>query len=202
MLLSQVAEKCGWEGYQIERSIDGAHLAGLTFQHPFCNRTGKFYVGDSFVENTTGTGFVHIAPGHGLEDYQLGLRNGLPVYSPVDDDGKLAHTADLPTEAQMPAELVGKSILARQGKSEANEAVLELLRSRKRSRFSGKLHSQLSPLLAQQNAGQSSGPWINGSFPWTTPASASALWRKINHVNWVARIWGKNRIEAAVAGRP
>mgnify|MGYP006214980911 CR=1 FL=1 len=39
------------------------------------------------MENTTGTGFVHIAPGHGMEDYNLGLQNGLPIYSPVDDDG-------------------------------------------------------------------------------------------------------------------
>ena len=45
--------------------------------------------GQVTVENTTGTGFVHIAPGHGMEDYQLGLQNGLPIYSPVDDDGAL-----------------------------------------------------------------------------------------------------------------
>ncbi len=200
MLLSQVAEKCGWEGYQIERSIDGAHLAGLTFQHPFCNRTGKFYAGDSFVENTTGTGFVHIAPGHGLEDYQLGLRNGLPVYSPVDDDGKLAHTADLPTEAQMPAELVGKSILARQGKSEANEAVLELLRSRNALVF------QENYTHSYPHCWRSKTPVIFRAMDQWFISVDHASFRKraleeINHVNWVPD-WGKNRIEAAVAGRP
>src|SRR5882724_4016507 len=49
MLLSAVAEKCGWHGYQIIRSLDGAHLGQLEYQHPFCNRTGKLFTGDSFV---------------------------------------------------------------------------------------------------------------------------------------------------------
>src|SRR5205085_91962 len=56
LLLSAVAAKCGWEGYQIIRSLDGAHLSQLQYQHPFCKRTGKLYAGDSFVENSTGTG--------------------------------------------------------------------------------------------------------------------------------------------------
>ena len=43
LLLPAVAEKCGWDGYQIVRSLDGADLSGLEYQHPFCNRTGKFY---------------------------------------------------------------------------------------------------------------------------------------------------------------
>ncbi|HET7624830.1 MAG TPA: class I tRNA ligase family protein, partial [Verrucomicrobiae bacterium] len=83
-----------------------------------------------FVTSDTGTGFVHIAPGHGLDDYNLGRANGLPIYSPVNDDGCLAHTNDLPIEFQMPAEMVGKSILEKHGKSDANEAVLHELRVR------------------------------------------------------------------------
>ena len=130
LLLPAIAQKAGWEGYDIRQSLTGDQLIGVEFQHPFCNRTGKVYAGDSFVTQDTGTGFVHIAPGHGQEDYQLGLANGLPIYSPVDDDGCLAHTNDLPVEQQMPAELVGKAILEKNHKSEANEAVLELLRSK------------------------------------------------------------------------
>src|SRR5204863_8183855 len=67
---------------------------------------------------------------HGLEDYGIGLQNGLPVYSPIDDGGRFTHTTDLPVEQQMPATMIGKSILEKQGKSEANEAVLEELRAR------------------------------------------------------------------------
>ena len=57
-------------------------------------------------------------------------QNGLPIYSPVDDDGKLAYSNELPVEQQMPAEMVGKSILEKHGKSDANEAVLHELRVR------------------------------------------------------------------------
>ena len=59
-------------------------------------------VNNTVVDNATGTGFVHIAPGHGLDDYHLGTEHGLPIYSPVDDDGKFTLTADLPQEQQMP----------------------------------------------------------------------------------------------------
>jgi isoleucyl-tRNA synthetase len=130
MLLSTVAEKCGWNGYQIVRSLDGGHLGQLEYQHPFCRRTGKLFAGDSFVTNDTGTGFVHVAPGHGLDDYNLGRQNGLPIYSPVNDDGAFTHTNDLPLEQQMPDEMLGKSILEKHGKSDANEAVLHELRVR------------------------------------------------------------------------
>ena len=128
-LLPAVAEKCGWTAWE-EKPISADELAGLQYQHPFCNRTGKLYAGDSFVTSDTGTGFVHIAPGHGLEDYMLGLQQHLPIYSPVDDNGRFAHTNDLPVEAQMPAEMIGKSILEKHGKSDANEAVLHELRLR------------------------------------------------------------------------
>src|SRR6185369_2498667 len=130
MLLSGVAEKCGWTGFEIVRSLDAVQLSQIEYQHPFCARTGRLFAGDAFVTNDTGTGFVHVAPGHGLEDYQLGLAKGLPIYSPVDDDGRFVHTNDLPREQQMPAEMIGKSILEKHGKSDANEAVLHELRVR------------------------------------------------------------------------
>src|SRR2546428_9434369 len=130
MLLSAVAEKCGWSGFEIVRSLDAVQLSQLEYQHPFCARNGRLFAGDAFMANDTGSGFVHIAPGHGLEDYQLGLANGLPIYSPVDDDGRFVQTNDLPREQQMPAEMIGKSILEKHGKSDANEAVLHGLRVR------------------------------------------------------------------------
>ena len=128
-LLAAVAEKCGWSNCN-EQPFPTEKFAALQFQHPFCNRTGKFYPAD-FVTSDTGTGFVHIAPGHGLEDYQLGSSVGLPIYSPVDDDGKFMHTNDLPVAQQMPAEMVGKSILEKHGKSDANEVVLHELHAHK-----------------------------------------------------------------------
>ncbi|MDW8310120.1 MAG: isoleucine--tRNA ligase [Verrucomicrobiales bacterium] len=130
LLLPTVAQKCAWGDYQIVRHLRGEELSQLEYTHPFCARTGRLFAGDAFVDNVTGTGFVHIAPGHGLEDYQLGLEHGLPIYSPVNDDGAFTHTNDLPLEQQMPATLLGKSILETNGESEANAAVLAELRAR------------------------------------------------------------------------
>jgi isoleucyl-tRNA synthetase len=125
-LLSAVAEKLRWESYQIVRTVYGDELATLEYEHPFCARPGKLYPAD-FVTADTGTGFVHIAPGHGADDYQLGLRVGLPIYCPVDDEGRLAPTNDLPREQQLPESLVGKSTLEKNHRSDANDAVLALL---------------------------------------------------------------------------
>ena len=127
-LLPSIASKCGWNQYE-EKPFDVTEFIKLEYFHPFCNRRGGIYNAD-FVTNDTGTGFVHIAPGHGLEDYQLGKAVHLPIYSPVDDDGRLADTSDLPIQDQMPKEMVGKSILEKHGKSDANEAVLHELRTR------------------------------------------------------------------------
>ena len=200
MLLDSVAAKCGWDSYDLVRSLNADELARLEYQHPFCARTGKLFAGDDFVENSTGTGFVHIAPGHGLEDYGLGRKNGLPIYSPVDDNGCLAHTNDLPVEQQMPVEMVGKSILAKHGKSDANEAVLHELRVR-------------IALLKQEN--------YHHSYPHCWRSKTPVIFRamdqwfiKIDHDNFRAQAvaaieavhwipdWGQNRIEAAVKSRP
>jgi isoleucyl-tRNA synthetase len=224
LLLGTVAAKCGWEGYEILRSLDAGHLAQIEFEHPFCDRSGRLLAGDAFVESTTGTGFVHVAPGHGLEDYTLGLEHGLPIYSPVDDDGRLTRTADLPAGQQMPERLVGTSILEKNGRSEANEAVLELLRS------SGRLAHQEDYVHSYPHCWRSKTPviyramdqWfvkIDHVLPATdratsgstqaapgTGLSGGSTFRdqalaEIQRVKWIPE-WGQNRIEAAVKSRP
>src|ERR1700733_9158125 len=128
-LLPKVAEKCGWVVFT-ETPFPTEQLAGIQYRHPFIPaRLGRAFAAD-FVTSDTGTGFVHIAPGHGQDDYNLGRANGLPIYSPVNDDGAFAHTGDLPLEQQMPVEFLGKSILEKHGKSDANEIVLHELRVR------------------------------------------------------------------------
>ncbi|HXC35095.1 MAG TPA: isoleucine--tRNA ligase [Candidatus Acidoferrales bacterium] len=202
-LLPAVAEKCGWTSYQ-EAPFATDELAKLEYQHPFCNRTGRLFAAD-FVTSDTGTGFVHIAPGHGLDDYNLGLKAGLPIYSPVDDEGKLTYTNDLPREKQMPEALVGKSLLEKHGKSDANEAVLHELRAR-------------HVLLHQEN--------YHHSYPHCWRSKTPIVFRamdqwfiNIDHavanngifreealaeiglVNWIPD-WGVNRIKSAVESRP
>ena len=197
-LLAAVAAKCGWANYT-ETPFPTEQLATIQYQHPFCNRTGKAFAAD-FVTADTGTGFVHIAPGHGLDDYNLGRANGLPIYSPVNDDGQLAHTSDLPVEQQIPSEMLGKSILEKHGKSDANEAVLHELRVR---------HA----LLHQEN--------YHHSYPHCWRSKTPVIFRamdqwfiKIDHdkfresalaeidrVAWIPD-WGVNRIKGAVQSRP
>ncbi len=206
LLLSAVAEKCGWQGYEIVRSLDGSQLSQIEYQHPFCNRTGKFFAGDSFVENTTGTGFVHIAPGHGLEDYHLGMANGLPVYSPVDDDGKFTHTNDLPIEQQMPVEMLGKAILEKHGKSEANEAVLHELRLRKALVHQENYHHSYPHCWRSKTPVifRAMNQWfikIDYKPQGSTVSFREQALSEIHKVSWVPD-WGRNRIEAAVQSRP
>ena len=68
-------------------TMPGQALAGLEYRHAWIDRTGKVATAP-FVAMDTGTGLVHIAPGHGEEDYELGRALGLRVYNPVDDDGR------------------------------------------------------------------------------------------------------------------
>ncbi|HEY5044187.1 MAG TPA: isoleucine--tRNA ligase [Verrucomicrobiae bacterium] len=125
--LNDIAAQCGLTEFTNEKSLSAEELAHIEYHHPFCARTGRLFPA-AFVDDSTGTGFVHIAPGHGLDDYNLGHANGLPIYSPVNDEGALTNTNELPVEQQMPAELLGKSIREKHGKkSDANEAVLALL---------------------------------------------------------------------------
>ena len=91
--------------YKILREIDGKDLVGLRYKHPFSDipqiekNADKIAMvidgkemsseeGTPFVEINEGTGLVHSAPGHGESDYKIGMANGLPILSPVDENGK------------------------------------------------------------------------------------------------------------------
>ena len=222
-LLPAVAEKCGWSGYT-EQPFAVEKLAQLQYQHPFIpKRIGKLHPA-GFVTSDTGTGFVHIAPGHGLEDYGLGSSVGLPIYSPVDDDGKFAYTNELPVEQQMPSEMIGKSILEKHGKSDANEAVLHELRARHALLHQENYHHSYphcwrskSPVIFRamdqwfikidhvisegrvtRAPNQSLG--LAELAPPTNTFRSAAL-AEIDRVKWVPD-WGVNRIKSAVQTRP
>lgn len=69
------------------KSISSEELAALKFQHPFIDRISVSLFGDH-VTLEAGTGCVHTAPGHGQDDYKVGLTAGLEPFSPVDDYGR------------------------------------------------------------------------------------------------------------------
>ncbi|MEI6079095.1 MAG: class I tRNA ligase family protein, partial [bacterium] len=64
----------------------GTYFENFECQHPFLNKRSKLILGDH-VTLETGTGCVHTAPGHGVDDYIVGKKYGLDVYNPVDDHG-------------------------------------------------------------------------------------------------------------------
>ena len=94
-LLGAFAKDTGLEMGKVLDELTGAELLNLEAQHPFLPRTSRVILAD-FVTLDTGTGQVHIAPGHGKDDYIAGQQNDLPVLSPVDDYGKLTEECGMP----------------------------------------------------------------------------------------------------------
>ncbi|MDR2197113.1 MAG: isoleucine--tRNA ligase [Coriobacteriales bacterium] len=93
-LVPAVAEIAGWEGYDFLRGADGepirakgSALEGLHYAHPIHENMQGCIVTGEHVSLDTGTGAVHTAPGHGQDDYQVGLAWSLPTLMPVDDNG-------------------------------------------------------------------------------------------------------------------
>ena len=108
--------------YRVLETFYGRDLVEIQYENPMkdllpvqWNVTGKVILSTEFVSLEEGTGLVHIAPGHGPEDYQLGLEYKLPILSPLDENGKFTEDAGW---------LKGKNA------KEANEMVLEKLRER------------------------------------------------------------------------
>ncbi|MDQ3199349.1 MAG: isoleucine--tRNA ligase [Verrucomicrobiota bacterium] len=165
-------------------AFPGSKLEGIGAQHPFLPRTAIVLTAD-FVTMDTGTGAVHIAPGHGDDDYSLGKTNGLPILSPVDDQGRYTEEVGLP-------ELVGKYVF------EANSDIVRLLRER--------------GMLVAENPYQHSYPYCWRS---KTPIIFRAVEQffiriddlreaaldAIKKVTWIPA-WGENRIAGTVESRP
>ena len=86
-LVPQCAKLYGWESYEELGTAPGAALDKLVARHPFYTRESIMVLGNH-VALDTGTGCVHTAPGHGREDYEVGLKYGLEILSPMDDAGR------------------------------------------------------------------------------------------------------------------
>jgi isoleucyl-tRNA synthetase len=85
--------RCGLSGKTIA-STTGAELEGLKLQHPFLDRQVPTILG-GHVTLEAGTGLVHTAPAHGVDDYYVGSRYDLPIDNPVGDDGKFIASTPL-----------------------------------------------------------------------------------------------------------
>src|SRR3989454_817129 len=91
----------GEKPYKISQELKGQDLEGVSYVPPLLEEThqktgGKLqrvFLSSEYVTMTDGTGLVHMAPGHGEEDFEVGERNGLPILSPVDATGHFTHEA-------------------------------------------------------------------------------------------------------------
>ena len=92
-LVASVIEAIGLPSdYTVEQEFKGKDLEYIVCQHPFLDRE-SLVINGTHVTLDAGTGCVHTAPGHGVDDYVVGQRYNLPIISPLDDDGILTEEA-------------------------------------------------------------------------------------------------------------
>ncbi len=95
-LLENVTKEIGIRKFTLKKKFKGSNLSSCECEHPFKKLGYDFIVrpfhGD-FVNLEQGTGIVHIAPGHGDDDYNLGIKNNIDIIQTVQDDGKYNHHA-------------------------------------------------------------------------------------------------------------
>ncbi len=172
---------------KVAREFKGSELEGVEYKHPFIERTGKVVLAD-FVASDAGTGIVHIAPGHGEEDYEVGLKYDLPVLVPVDDNGRFTEEA--------PSWIQGVSVW------KANEIIIDRLKE------SGDLLYSEEIVHSYPHCWRCKKPVIFRATPqWFisldkgNPTLRSVALSEIEKVKWIPD-WGRVRISNMVEGRP
>ncbi|MHC4460101.1 MAG: isoleucine--tRNA ligase [Planctomycetota bacterium] len=198
--VEEVVKAAGLEEGQYtvsKKSIKGKNLEGLQYEHPFVenNPTDKnayMIILADYVTTEDGTGLVHTAPGHGIEDYVSGQKCGLEIYSPVLDDGRYDET--------VPEWLRGECVL------EVDSVVNENLRR------SGLLFAEGEIVHSYPHCWRSKGPvifrateqWFISVDKELTGADKSlrdlAL-ERVKEVKWIPA-WGQKRIEGMLEARP
>ena len=183
-LADKFKESTGLELSQHGEARKGASLQGLQAEHPFLGRSATVHIAE-FVTLETGSGCVHIAPGHGDDDYQLGRKVGLELLSPVDDYGKFTEECGVPS-------LVGKNVF------EGNEEVIRILTEK------GALLGRQDYQHSYPHCWRSKTPILFRAveqFFIRIDALRETALKEIDAVNWIPH-WGRNRIRGTVESRP
>jgi isoleucyl-tRNA synthetase len=159
-------------------------FVNIECQNPLVNRRSEGIVAD-FVSLEDGSGIVHIAPGHGQEDYQAGLEYGLEIISPVNDRGQ--YTKEVP-------EFEGLNVF------KANSLIIEKLERE------GKLLAKQSLSHSYPHCWRCKKPVIFRATPqWFLNVEHNGLRKKlldsVKNVNWIPK-YGENRITAMLENRP
>jgi len=169
--------------------ITGAQLDGTITQHPLFNRPSPIVMAD-YVTQDDGTGFVHIAPGHGQDDYLVGLKYNLPTIMPVDDQGRF--TKEVPWEGQRVFE--------------ANKAIGQELEARgtlKKLQFISHSYPHCwrckNPVIFRATP-----QWfvaMDTPMPHTGTTLRQSALSAVKATEWIPQ-WGENRIQSMVENRP
>jgi isoleucyl-tRNA synthetase len=199
-LLPAVAAAAGLDPVPpVAHRLRGDRLERLETRHPFIDRAAPVVLAD-YVNVESGTGCVHTAPGHGLEDYQTGQKYGLEPYCPVGDDGRFLD------DGQVPAALVGLTTLEsiedleRKRPSPANLGVLRILEA------TGTLLAKQKYVHSYPHCWRSKTPVVFRAVDqWFVSLDRGGLRAQaiaaIAATRWVPA-WGENRIRGAVESRP
>lgn len=171
----------GLDDGPVLKEFKGADLEGVVCGHPFVDRQSPLILGDH-VTLEAGTGCVHTAPGHGHEDYLVGLKYGLPIMSPVDGRGKFTAEG-------------GK--FAGRVYHEANAGVLETLRE------TGALVKDQTIKHQYPHCWRCKQPvFFRATEQWFASIDGfrQAALEAIEQVRWIPA-WGRDRIHNMVANR-
>ncbi len=191
LLATELIETCmnnfGIADYKIISTYKGAELEHIVCEHPFIKRDSVVILANH-VTLESGTGCVHTAPGHGQEDYEVGLKYGLDILTPVDDNGKF-------TKEVQYDELKNLFVFA------ANKNVNEIL-----SR-NGALVKEEEITHSYPHCWRCKNPVIfRATSQWFISMEKNELRKKAldaieNSVKWIPN-WGKERIYNMIEGRP
>ena len=182
-LVKSVMERCEIEDYEILATTSGKALELLKFNHPFLNISVPIILG-SHVTLEAGTGCVHTAPAHGLDDYNVGTRYGISVDNPVGPDGCFVKGTE---------HFEGLNVF------KANPEVIKLLQS------NGSLLCARKIEHSYPHCWRHKTPVIFRATPqWFISMDGNGLraraLEEIKKVRWIPS-WGQNRIEAMVSQR-
>ncbi len=174
----------GINDYKKITRIDPKYLEKKICRHPFYNRDSILILAD-YVTLDAGTGCVHTAPGHGREDYESGLKYGLDIYAPVDEEGRFTNDVEF---------FAGKFVF------DANKEVNALLKEKNALLLEEEIiHSYPHCWRCKQ-------PVIfRATKQWFISMEANQLrenaLKAIKSVTWIPR-WGEDRISGMIAQRP
>jgi isoleucyl-tRNA synthetase len=186
-LLKDCMEKTGYKEneYTVKNEIQGSELEGIVCGHPWINREVTTILGDH-VTLEQGTGVVHTAPGHGEEDYEIGLKYGLDVFAPVNEKGCFTEEV---------AGFAGQHVF------KVNSAIIDKLKERKNL-----LGSEGKTSHSYPHCWRCKKPVIfRATEQWFISMDIHDLRQnalaEINNVKWIPA-WGEDRIYGMVENRP